>query len=273
MAKDCVCFANGSGGQILIGIEDGEDEPPADQRIPPGLIDHVRKRIGELTVNVDVGAELRRVEAGGEYLVLVVPRSVGVASTSDGRYLVRVGDDCRPVIGDDVLSLAADRPSVPWETMTSLGVARSGCDVAKRTALCEALRRSERVKRSVREKPDEEILEHYGLASGDVLTNLGVLLVGIAADRARLGSAPIVQALKYDDRRIKTSKLAWDDHSMSPVELVEVIWRDVPDFRETYELPDGLFRTRVPATKRRSSESSSSPRWATGPIPSAATSS
>jgi ATP-dependent DNA helicase RecG len=34
------------------------------------------------------------------------------------------------------------------------------------------------VKPSVKEKTDGELLVHYGLAEGDVLTNLGVLLVG-----------------------------------------------------------------------------------------------
>ncbi len=247
LARHCVCFANGSGGQLLIGIEDAEAEPPAEQRIPPSLLDRIRKRIGELTVNVDVAAEVRTSDGGGEYLVLTVPRSVGVASTSDGRYYVRVGDTCRPVVGDDVLRLAAERPSLPWETMTSLRVPRSRCDTTKRARLAEALRGSDRVKPSVREKTDEELLDHYGLAVGDVLTNLGVLLVGATTDRARLGTAPVVQAIRYDDRGVKVAKHVWDDHSLSPVELVDAVWQGVPDFREAYELPDGLFRSRVPA--------------------------
>jgi len=247
LAQDCVCFANGSGGQLVIGIEDGDLEPPASQRIPPGLIDRIRKRIGELTVNVDVAAEVRTDANGGEYIVLTVPRAVGVASTSDGRYFLRVGDTCRPVVGDDVLRLVDERPSIPWETMTSLRVPRSRCDATKRTRLVTALRASDRVKDSVREKTDDELLEHYGLANGDQLTNLGVLLVGRTADRARLGSAPVVQAIKYDERDVKVAKHVWDDYSLSPVELVDAVWQGVPDFREAYELPDGLLRSRVPA--------------------------
>jgi ATP-dependent DNA helicase RecG len=34
---------------------------------------------------------------------------------------------------------------------------------------------------------------------------------------------------------------------VSPVELVDAVWREVPDFRESYEIPEGLFRTHVPA--------------------------
>ena len=49
LALDCVCLANGSGGVLLVGIEDGETHPPADQRVDPALVDRVRKRVSELT--------------------------------------------------------------------------------------------------------------------------------------------------------------------------------------------------------------------------------
>jgi len=247
VARDCVGFANGSGGRILIGVEDDATEPPADQRVPADLLDRIRQQVRELTVNVDLAVEVHTSAAGGEFLVLTVPRAVGVASTSDARYFLRVGDDCQPVVGDDVLRLVTERPSVPWETMTSLGVPRNRCDTAKSAALCAALRASDRVKPSVREKGDDELLSHYRLASGDALTNLGVLLVGTSADRTRLGTAPVVQAIKYDERGEKVAKNVWDDHALSPVELVDAVWQGIPDFRESYELPDGLLRTRVPA--------------------------
>lgn len=46
LAKDCVCFANGAGGRIFVGIEDGDMLPPPGQRIDLGLMDRVRRRIG-----------------------------------------------------------------------------------------------------------------------------------------------------------------------------------------------------------------------------------
>jgi ATP-dependent DNA helicase RecG len=39
----------------------------------------------------------------------------------------------------------------------------------------------------------------------------------------------------------------WDDYTLSPMELIEAVWVEVPDFRERYELPDGLYRQHVPA--------------------------
>ncbi len=247
LAADCVCFANASGGCLRIGIEDGEDLPPAGQTVPIGVLEQIRKRVGELTVNVQVAPELTVAANGGEYLALQVARSVGVASTADGRYFVRVSDQCRPVVGDEVLVLLNDRPSVPWESLTTLRLPVAAADPAQRFALCAALRASDRVKTSVKEKTDEELLCHYGLSDGVLLTHLGVLMLGRPVDRARLGSAPSVQAIKFDEAGQKVNKWRWDDHALSPVGLIESVWQEVPDFHESYELPDGLYRETLPA--------------------------
>ena len=37
LAKDCVCFANGAGGRIFLGIEDGDLLPPPGQRRDGGI--------------------------------------------------------------------------------------------------------------------------------------------------------------------------------------------------------------------------------------------
>ena len=113
LAQDCVCFANGAGGRLLIGIEDGQTLPPAAQVVPPEVLDRLRKRMGELTVNVQALPSVQRAANGGEFIELVIDRSPSVASTKDGRYFLRVGDTCQPVLGDDVLRLANERPGRP----------------------------------------------------------------------------------------------------------------------------------------------------------------
>jgi ATP-dependent DNA helicase RecG len=246
LAQDCVCFANGAGGRLLIGIEDGERWPPAAQVVPPEVLDRIRKRVGELTVNVQALPSLQRSAHGGEFIELVIERSPSVASTRDGRYFLRVGDACQPVLGDDVLRLANERPGRPWEVMDS-GVARSAADAAKLAHFVVGIRASDRVKDSVKEKSDTELLAHYGLTAGATFTRLGVLLLGTTADRRALGTAPLVQAIKYDEQGQKINKWLWDDCELSPVELVDAIWREVPDFRESYEVAEGLYRRSVPA--------------------------
>jgi len=108
LAKDCVAFANAQGGRLLIGIEDDADTPAPDQRIDPVLADTLRRKISERTVNVTVLPDIRRADNGGEFLELGIPRAMSVASTTDGRYFLRISDESKPVVGDDVMRLAAE---------------------------------------------------------------------------------------------------------------------------------------------------------------------
>ena len=251
LAKDCVAFANALGGRLLIGIEDDEDLPPPDQRVVADLPDTLCRRLTELTVNVSVRPRVQVADNGGEFIELAVERATAVASTSDGRFYLRIGDASKPVLGDEVMRLAGERSALPWETLTTLGVPRAQADPAKRAALLAGLRASDRVKASVKEKSDDELLDHYLLAQGELLTHLGALCIGRQIDRARLGTAPVIQFIKRDAQENKVNKLAWDDHTLSPMELVDAVWRDVPDFREFYEVADGLFRTQVAAFDER----------------------
>lgn len=245
--KDCVAFANASGGRLLVGIEDDQQVPPAEQRIPSDLPDTIRRKVAERTVNVTVLPNVMTAPNGAQFLELTIPRSTAVASTTDGRYFLRIADQSRPVTGDDVMRLANERSSLPWQTLTTLQVPRGDVDAGKREKLLAALRASDRAKPSVKEKANDELLDHYQLASGPYLTNLGILCIGHQFNRAQLTTAPVIQFLKYDQHGQKVNKLVWDDHTLSPIELIEAVWQEVPDFKERYELPDGLYRQNVPA--------------------------
>ena len=247
IAKDCIAFANATGGRLLLGIEDGQNAPPADQHISADLPDTLRRKLAERTVNVAVLPDVVTAPNGGQYIELRIPRAMAVASTTDGRYFLRVADQSKPVTGDDVMRLASERAALPWETQTAQHIPRADVDTAKRDKLLAALRASDRVKASVKEKSDDELLDHYQLAQGQDLTNLGVLCLGRQHHRAQLTTAPVIQFIKYDDHGQKVNKLVWDDHTLSPMELIEAVWLEVPDFRERYELPDGLYRQNVPA--------------------------
>lgn len=247
IAKDCIAFANATGGRLLLGIEDGQDAPPAGQQIPDDLPDTLRRKLAERTVNVAVLPDVVTAPNGGQYIELRIPRALAVASTTDGRYFLRVADQSKPVTGNDVMRLASERSALPWETQTTLHIHRVEADAAKRDKLLQALRGSDRVKTSVKEKTDDELLDHYQLAQGHYLTNLGILCLGRQHQRAQLATAPVIQFIKYDEHRQKVNKLVWDDHTQSPMELIEAVWLEVPDFRERYELPDGLYRQNVPA--------------------------
>jgi len=68
LSKDCVAFANGKGGCIYIGIEDGESEPPFDQKISDDLIEKVIKTIPQRTLSVAITANKVTRSNGGEII-------------------------------------------------------------------------------------------------------------------------------------------------------------------------------------------------------------
>lgn len=252
LAKDCVAFANAQGGKLLIGIEDGQTAPPPGQKLEKSLLESGRRRINELTVNVSLAMQIHiSPDTEGEFMEILISRSHSPASTTDGRYYLRVSDESRPLIGEEVQRLLNERNAQPWETMTNLGVLRDRLDSVKGSAFTEGIRSSNRVKKSVKEKNDAELLDHYYLAIGPHLTNLGILCIGRREDRVRLGTAPVIQFIKYDADRRKVNKITWDDHSLSPIDLVESVWKEIPDFRESYELPEGLLRRQIPVFDHR----------------------
>ena len=247
LAGDCVGMANARGGTIILGVEDGDAEPPPDQRVPVELADQTRKRIAQLTVNVSVVGEKRQSANGGEFLRLIVQgNQQSVASTSDGRFFIRVSDETQPLRGDDLGRLMADRSSYIWELQTPRRLPLERSDTGQYERFLAGIRQSDRVSDFVKSKTDREILDHYFLARDGLLTNLGILWIGRREDRAALLYPPTIQLIKYDEREQKVRKDIWSDFTLNPLELVSAIVRDVPEWKETYELPDGLFRKSVP---------------------------
>jgi ATP-dependent DNA helicase RecG len=273
LALVCVGFANAQGGSLLIGIEDDQQAPPPGQAIPFGLHEAVAKRMRELTVNVELVADVVKADNDAEYIDLRVARAHSPASTADGRYAVRVGDECKPLVGDDVMRLLNDRPARPWELLPVAGLARGDLDADKCAAFVAAVRVSARVKDSVKEKAADELFDHYDFTAGDAVTHLGALLLGRRQDRARLGTAPVVQCLKFDEHGNKVNKWVWDDHSLSPVELVDAVWQACPTSSKATSCPKACTGAAYRPSTTRYCESCWSMRSCTGPTRSAVTSS
>ena len=249
IAKDCVAFANRDGGHLAIGIEDDQYLPPSSQRIPEELKEAVVKRLNERTINVAIVANVVEAENGGQYIDLEVLRSaVSIASTTKGGYYIRDNDESKPIAPDDLLRAITDKPSFSWEAKVSLKYKLGQCDYVKLVNLIEKLQKSDRVSSFVKSKSQEEILEYYSLVSEDgYLTNLGVLWLGTQPQRARLLYSPTVQFIRYDSGGNKVFKQMWDDYTLNPDELLENIWTSIPDWRESNEVSDGLWRKEIPA--------------------------
>ena len=246
LARDCVGFANSLGGKLFIGIEDDQEEPAPDQSIKDQHLESIRKRIPQLTINVGIEALRKTAGNGGEYIELqVFPCRQTMASTTDGRYYVRMSDQTCPLMPEDLLRYASEKSAYSWETAVPRKVSRKDIDRDKWDAFRESLAKTDRVSDFVKEKNNDELMDYYLFTDGEWLTNLGILWVGRRNDRARLLYAPSVQFIRYDEAGNKIFKKVWDDFSMNPQELVRQIW-ELDVWKEGEEVSEGLFRKMVP---------------------------
>lgn len=248
VAKDCVAFSNAQGGVIDYGIEDDADAPPADQKVSEDIAINLEKKINGKTHNVSAHAEILTHENGGQYIRLHIARGTSSASTTSGKYFTRVSDESRPLTGDDITRLSAEKGYYRWEDEESKWSWKDA-DKEKLKVLLQHLRTSDRVSDFVKQKEDKELLDYYFLTveESDKMTNLGVLFIGTQSQRGRLMNAPVVQCIQFDQYGDKVWKYLIDDFTKNPQEIIEAIWNNVPVWRESNEISDGLFRKEIPA--------------------------
>ena len=247
LAIPCVAFANAIGGVIDLGVEDNDNAPPLGQKITDELLEKVRGKIRDKTKQVQFQAERRETD-GGPCIQIVVERSSKIASTSDGRYFQRVDDKNLPITGENIAAFVLERKSgePPWE---SLPAPDAGFDARKLAGLADALRAAGKIHPSVHEKSDSELASYYGLTVENVPTNFGVLCAGDQSARARLPSFAVL-CLQFDVHENRVGKWSWEYGNFGDLaawELPAAVWRDIPVFRETYEIPDGMRRRKFPA--------------------------
>lgn len=246
LAKDCVGFANAQGGIIAIGVEDQDELPPQSQKVPDELIEIIRKRISETTINVGVKVSKEKSDNGGEWIKLdVLPSLSTIASTTDGQYYIRISDACKPVLPDELNRLFTDKPAFIWETKVVQKVKIEDCDKQKLNKFINDIKNSARVSEFVKQKSTEELLLHYQMYDGSYITNLGILWLGTQSQRAKLVYAPVVQFIKYDLKGNKIKKIVWDDFSLNPKELIEDVWHKIPEWKEGIEISEGIFGRRI----------------------------
>ena len=248
VAKDCVAFSNVQGGVIDYGIEDDADAPPADQKVTEDIVINLENKISGKTLNVSAHAEILTHENGGQYIRLHIARGTSSASTTSGKYFTRVSDNSVPLTGDDITRLSAEKGYYRWEDEESKWSWKDA-DKEKLEMLLQNLRNSNRVSEFVKQKEDKELLDYYFLTveESDKMTNLGVLFIGTQSQRGRLMNAPVVQCIQFDQYGDKVWKYLIDDFTKNPQEIIEAIWKNVPVWRESNEISDGLFRKEIPA--------------------------
>lgn len=248
LAETCVCFANAQGGKLVIGIENKESEPPANQKVNIEEMNKVVSRLRSLTDGVGLAnPEIIKHNNGGEYFVInILPSSRIIATTSSGKVFIRITDNCYAVKSEELTDLAAEKNAFQWELVVAQKVTIQQADAEQYNFFVNNIRKSNKVSDFIREKSDIEILEHYQLISPErFLTNLGILWLGTSAQRARLSYPITFQYLVYNEREEKIREKKYHFHQYNPMQLLLEIEKEAVELTYSSELSNGLFRDTI----------------------------
>lgn len=158
-----ICFANGLGGRVVLGVADKLAGP--DAFLGTNLsVDAVKQRIWEtsnpgLTVDVD-DAEFR----GTRLLIVRVPESSQIHADSSGRAPRRIATECRNMTPQEQERLREDRRGVDWSVRPS-----------KREPADVSLRAVEIALENLARHRDPERQALARLAQADLLSQLGAI--------------------------------------------------------------------------------------------------
>lgn len=246
LAISCVAFANAQGGILYIGIEDKSLIPLEGQTIDEKEVNETVSRLHSLCFNVSLSSSgLIKHENGGEYFqIMVAPSIKSIATTSDGKIYLRIADKCEPVRNEDLQRLSIEKGAYQWELLATR-VTLADIPVENVKKFANDIRESDRVKGHVKQMSDLEILEHYNLIDGEIVTNLGVLWLGNAKQRSRISFPITVQYIVYNHLEQKVRKIEWHDNMLNPKELLLAIETEATELGYSYEFPDGLFRKQI----------------------------
>ena len=246
LAKTCVCLANAQGGYLFIGIEDKDKLPPKEQKIDYEEMNSVIKILRNLTDGVGlVNPELHTHENGAEYFMIqIYPSKQLIATTTEGKVFMRVGDECVPVKGEELTRLAHEKGAFQWELVVKK-TELSQIDSVEIRKFISEIQNSSRVSPFIKDKSDEDILDYYNLVEEGFLTNLGILWLGNFKQRSRLNYPLTVQYIVYNENEEKVRKVEWHFNQFNPKELLLEIEREAIELTYSFEISDGLFRKEI----------------------------
>lgn len=118
LAECAVCFANSSGGTIVVGVTDKDCGPDAFVGCDLGA-ETLRARIHQLT-SPPLLVEVREFTFAGKRLLEIrVPEGLEVYSTSKGHTYRRINTDCVPMRPADISRLSEERRGIDWSAATT----------------------------------------------------------------------------------------------------------------------------------------------------------
>jgi ATP-dependent DNA helicase RecG len=158
LAETLIAFANGDGGTLIVGV-DGHGKPIG--RLYPEDVE-IALRTAETRCRPPIHTGWEQIDLMGTAVVAVrVARSSELHSLSDGRVLIRMGNENRPLGGDAIRQLAATKSSGDFELETVPGATRADLD--------------DEVIQEYIDKREERQRKRIAVPIDDVLRDLGAL--------------------------------------------------------------------------------------------------
>ena len=118
LAKDVVAFANKKGGFLFIGIEDKTKDINHDFKYDETQLFELIRIIQDRTQPA-ITVSTHKLNVGGTDLVVVeIPFSSQICSTSKGEYLIRDGNRNRPIAPHEMLTIASEKGSIVYDQKT-----------------------------------------------------------------------------------------------------------------------------------------------------------
>ncbi len=185
IAEAAVCFANGAGGTIVLGVADRETGPQA--FLGTSLaIDQLRQSVYASTQPGLLVEVQELIHQGARLLVIRVPEGVDVYADSKGRPYQRIGNQCQPMPVAEATRLREERLGHDWSAEAS---DRVPGDVSAATleTVRSVLSALPDDRRRLVSLTDLDLLRALDLLAGERLNRAGtLLLLPTDADRPRL---------------------------------------------------------------------------------------
>jgi ATP-dependent DNA helicase RecG len=163
LASDAICFANASGGALVVGVDDKQGGPAA--FVGTDLdADIMRRRIYELTEPALFVEVEERALSGKRLLVVFVPQGLEVHTDKRGRARRRWGKDCMPMSPTDMMRLSEERRGFDWSAQPSGRAWQDASPLALEAA-----------RQSLATLTDKERRKYARLTNRDLLGALGVI--------------------------------------------------------------------------------------------------